>query len=88
MYDLNLLKRDYGVIRKYEQPKDHFQGSILNLSNTGGCHTVYYFCLSDLLLLRYFCIIDTIELVNCALHASIMSTSLGYGSSEDVISAK
>jgi len=36
MYDLNLLRRDYGVIRKYEKPKDRFVGSIMNLSNTGG----------------------------------------------------
>lgn len=36
MYDLNLLKRDYGKITGYVKPKDHFQGSIMNLSNTGG----------------------------------------------------
>eukprot|EP01041_Mallomonas_annulata_P004373 gene4373-8709_t len=36
MYDTNQLKRDYGTIRGYVQPKDRFDGSIMNLSNTGG----------------------------------------------------
>jgi len=36
MYNLNLLKRDYGRITGFTKPKDTFEGSILNLSNTGG----------------------------------------------------
>lgn len=36
MYDLRNLKRDYGSITGYVAPKDQFQGSIMNLSNTGG----------------------------------------------------
>ena len=36
MYNLNNLKRDYGEIKGYVQPKDYFEGSIMNLSNTGG----------------------------------------------------
>ena len=36
MYDLNQLRRDYGVISHYVAPKDRFDGSIMNLSNTGG----------------------------------------------------
>jgi len=36
MYDLRQLQRDYGIIKKYEKPKDKFIGSIMNLSNTGG----------------------------------------------------
>ena len=36
MYNLNNLKRDYGTIQGYVQPKDYFEGSIMNLSNTGG----------------------------------------------------
>ena len=35
-YDLNQLKRDYGTVTGYVRPKDRFDGSILNLSNTGG----------------------------------------------------
>jgi ADP-ribosyl-[dinitrogen reductase] hydrolase len=36
MYSLNNLKRDYGEIKGYVKPKDYFEGSIMNLSNTGG----------------------------------------------------
>jgi hypothetical protein len=36
MYNLYQLQRDYGTIRGYVKPKDHFEGSIMNLSNTGG----------------------------------------------------
>jgi ADP-ribosyl-[dinitrogen reductase] hydrolase len=36
MYNLQQLRRDYGVIRGYVAPKDEFIGSIMNLSNTGG----------------------------------------------------
>ena len=36
MYDLRQLKADYGTITGYVQPKDKFQGCIMNLSNTGG----------------------------------------------------
>ena len=36
MYNLNLLKRDYGRITGFTKPKDTFEGSIMNLSNTGG----------------------------------------------------
>ena len=36
MYNLANLKRDYGVITGYVQPKDEFEGSIMNKSNTGG----------------------------------------------------
>jgi len=36
MYNLSQLQRDYGTIRGFVKPKDKFQGSILNLSNTGG----------------------------------------------------
>ena len=36
MYDLRQLSADYGVITGYAKPKDKFQGSIMNLSNTGG----------------------------------------------------
>lgn len=36
MYNLAQLKRDYGVIRSFVKPKDRFDGSIMNLSNTGG----------------------------------------------------
>ena len=35
-YNLAQLRRDFGVIRKYEAPKYPFPGSIMNLSNTGG----------------------------------------------------
>mmetsp|Transcript_17736 Transcript_17736/g.30030 ORF Transcript_17736/g.30030 Transcript_17736/m.30030 type:complete len:91 (+) Transcript_17736:52-324(+) len=36
MYDLRNLKRDYGQITGYTKPLDRFEGSIMNLSNTGG----------------------------------------------------
>lgn len=36
MYDLNQLQRDYGVIEGFVKPKDRLEGSIMNLSNTGG----------------------------------------------------
>jgi len=36
MYNLAQLRRDYGQITRYVKPKDHFEGSIMNLSNTGG----------------------------------------------------
>lgn len=36
MYNLSLLKRDYGTIAGYVKPKDTLEGSIMNLSNTGG----------------------------------------------------
>merc|ERR1719320_675720 len=36
MYDLRNLKRDYGEIKGYAKPKDRFEGSIMNKSNTGG----------------------------------------------------
>jgi hypothetical protein len=36
MYNLDQLKRDYGEIKGYREPKEKFQGSIMNLSNTGG----------------------------------------------------
>lgn len=36
MYSLYQLQRDYGVLRGYVKPKDQFEGSIMNLSNTGG----------------------------------------------------
>lgn len=36
MYNLAQLQRDYGRITGYVKPKDHFEGSIMNLSNTGG----------------------------------------------------
>ena len=36
MYNLGQLRADYGSITGYVKPKDQFQGSILNLSNTGG----------------------------------------------------
>lgn len=36
MYNLNLLKRDYGRITGFAKPLDHFEGSIMNKSNTGG----------------------------------------------------
>lgn len=36
MYNLGQLKKDYGVIRSFVKPKDRFDGSIMNLSNTGG----------------------------------------------------
>jgi hypothetical protein len=36
MYDLRNLKRDYGQITGYVRPLDKFEGSIMNLSNTGG----------------------------------------------------
>jgi len=36
MYDLRNLKRDYGEITGYAKPLDKFDGSIMNLSNTGG----------------------------------------------------
>lgn len=35
-YDIKQLQADYGTITGYVKPKDHFQGSIMNLSNTGG----------------------------------------------------
>lgn len=35
-YDINQLKKDFGQISKYEAPKQNFQNSILNLSNTDG----------------------------------------------------
>lgn len=35
-YSLDQLKRDYGKIEGYVKPKEHLEGSILNLSNTGG----------------------------------------------------
>lgn len=36
MYNLNQLRRDYGTIRGFVKPHDRFEGSIMNLSNTGG----------------------------------------------------
>jgi ADP-ribosyl-[dinitrogen reductase] hydrolase len=36
MYDLSQLRRDYGKITRFVKPKDRFEGSIMNLSNTGG----------------------------------------------------
>jgi ADP-ribosyl-[dinitrogen reductase] hydrolase len=36
MYDLRNLKKDYGKITGYVKPLDKFEGSIMNLSNTGG----------------------------------------------------
>ncbi len=36
MYDLRNLKKDYGLITGYVKPLDKFEGSIMNLSNTGG----------------------------------------------------
>lgn len=36
MYNLKNLKKDYGEIKGYVQPKDYFEGSIMNLSSTGG----------------------------------------------------
>lgn len=36
MYNLNQLRRDYGTIRGFVKPNDRFEGSIMNLSNTGG----------------------------------------------------
>lgn len=36
MYNLGQLKKDYGVIKSFVKPKDRFDGSIMNLSNTGG----------------------------------------------------
>lgn len=36
MYNLQQLRSDYGQITGYVKPKDVFQGSIMNLSNTGG----------------------------------------------------
>ena len=36
MYNLNFLKRDYGQIAGFVKPHDHFEGSIMNKSNTGG----------------------------------------------------
>ena len=36
MYNLSNLRRDYGRITGYVKPKDYFEGSIMNLSNTGG----------------------------------------------------
>eukprot|EP01039_Chlorochromonas_danica_P007473 gene7473-8263_t len=36
MYNLAQLRRDYGTIRGFVKPKDTFEGSIMNLSNTGG----------------------------------------------------
>lgn len=36
MYNLYQLQRDYGTITGYVKPKDQFEGSIMNLSNTGG----------------------------------------------------
>lgn len=36
MYNLHQLQRDYGKIRGYVKPRDNFDGSIMNLSNTGG----------------------------------------------------
>jgi ADP-ribosyl-[dinitrogen reductase] hydrolase len=35
-YSIANLKRDYGQILGYTKPHDNFEGSILNLSNTGG----------------------------------------------------
>jgi ADP-ribosyl-[dinitrogen reductase] hydrolase len=35
-YSLGNLKKDYGQILGYTKPHDHLEGSILNLSNTGG----------------------------------------------------
>jgi ADP-ribosyl-[dinitrogen reductase] hydrolase len=35
-YDTRALKRDYGTISGYVKPKEKLEGSILNLSNTGG----------------------------------------------------
>jgi ADP-ribosyl-[dinitrogen reductase] hydrolase len=35
-YSLSNLKRDYGKILGYVKPHDQLEGSILNLSNTGG----------------------------------------------------
>merc|ERR1719494_519985 len=36
MYNLSALKRDYGKITGYTEPLEHLDGSIMNLSNTGG----------------------------------------------------
>ena len=36
MYDVRALKADYGEIKGYVRPKETFQNSIMNLSNTGG----------------------------------------------------
>lgn len=36
MYNLQLLKRDYGTITGYTAPLDKFEGSLMSLSNTGG----------------------------------------------------
>lgn len=36
MYNLYQLQTDYGRIEGYVKPKDRFEGSIMNLSNTGG----------------------------------------------------
>jgi len=35
-YSLSQLKRDYGTISTYVKPREKLEGSILNLSNTGG----------------------------------------------------
>jgi ADP-ribosyl-[dinitrogen reductase] hydrolase len=35
-YSLAQLKRDYGQITGYTKPNLHMEGSIMNLSNTGG----------------------------------------------------
>lgn len=35
-YNLGQLKRDYGKITGYTKPNEHMEGSIMNLSNTGG----------------------------------------------------
>lgn len=35
-YNLRQLKQDYGTITGYTKPVERMQGSIMNLSNTGG----------------------------------------------------
>ena len=35
-YSIPQLKKDYGSIQGYIKPKVHMEGSIMNLSNTGG----------------------------------------------------
>ena len=35
-YSLDQLKKDYGQITGYTKPRTNMQGSIMNLSNTGG----------------------------------------------------
>lgn len=35
-YNIGQLKKDFGSIQGYVKPKQHYPGSIMNLSNTGG----------------------------------------------------